>query len=53
VTRPITLDVRLLNLVAHEMRGPLTVFRAYLSLLREGSLADPDEALRAMEAKAG
>ena len=49
---PITLDVSLLNLVAHEMRGPLTVFRGYLSLLRDGSLADLEEALQVMEAKA-
>ncbi len=49
---PTTIDLSLLNLVAHEMRGPLTIFRGYLALLREGSLADPDEALRVMEAKA-
>jgi signal transduction histidine kinase len=52
VTIPAALDVSLLNLVAHEMRAPLTVFRGYLTLLREGSLSDPEEALQVMEAKA-
>jgi two-component system phosphate regulon sensor histidine kinase PhoR len=52
VTIPTALDVSLLNLVAHEMRAPLSVLRGYLSLLRDGSLPDSDEALRVMEAKA-
>jgi signal transduction histidine kinase len=52
VTIPAALGASLLNLVAHEIRAPLTVFRGYLSLLREGSLADPEEALQVMEAKA-
>jgi signal transduction histidine kinase len=52
VTIPAALDVSLLNLVAHEMRAPLTVFRGYLALLREGSLREPEEALQVMEAKA-
>jgi signal transduction histidine kinase len=52
VTISAAVDVSLLNLVAHEMRAPLTIFRGYLALLREGSLSDPEEALQVMEAKA-
>lgn len=37
-------DTSLLNLVAHEMRGPLTVFKGYLDLLRD---ARADDSLRA------
>jgi signal transduction histidine kinase len=34
----------LLNLVSHELRGPLTVIRGYLSMLDEGAFGDlPDE----------
>lgn len=29
-------DVSLLNLVAHEMRAPITIFKGYLSMLRGG-----------------
>jgi two-component system, OmpR family, phosphate regulon sensor histidine kinase PhoR len=52
--RPALLDASLLNLVAHEMRAPLAVFKGYLAMLRDEQL---DEALRAgavsaMEAKA-
>ncbi len=47
-----TLDVSLLNLVAHEMRAPLAVFKGYISMLRDGSVSDLDEALRVMETKA-
>lgn len=47
-----TSDLSLLNLVAHEMRAPLTVIKGYLSLLGEGSLADHAEAIRVMETKA-
>jgi signal transduction histidine kinase len=46
-----TSDSSLLNLVAHEMRAPLTVIRGYLSLLSEGSLPDPAEAIRVVETK--
>jgi signal transduction histidine kinase len=31
-----------LNLAAHELRGPLGVIRGYLSLLRDGSIQDAD-----------
>ena len=44
-----------LNLAAHELRGPLTVIRGYLSLLREGELNDGEvvnrTVLPALEAK--
>ena len=48
-----TLDITLLNLVAHEMRAPIALFKGYLSMLGEGSLSEPDvnEALRVMEMK--
>jgi signal transduction histidine kinase len=45
-------DSSLFNLVAHEMRGPVTVIRGYLSLLREGALLDLGEVARVMDAKA-
>jgi signal transduction histidine kinase len=35
-----------LNLAAHELRGPLAVIRGYLSLLEDGSLRGPDEVAR-------
>jgi signal transduction histidine kinase len=38
------IDTSLLNLVAHEMRGPLTVFKGYLDLLRD---APADDSIRA------
>ncbi len=38
------IDTGLLNLVAHEIRGPLTVFKGYLDLLRD---APADDSLRA------
>src|SRR2546429_705732 len=34
------------------MRAPIAVFKGYLSLLRDGSLDDPIDAIEAMEAKA-
>jgi signal transduction histidine kinase len=48
------IDTSLLNLVAHEMRGPLTVFKGYLEILRDER---SDDAVRAgaviaLEAKA-
>lgn len=48
------LDFSLLNLAAHEMRVPLTVFRGYLSMLRDGSLDDAarEDAIHMMETKA-
>lgn len=54
MTAPATLDVSLLNLVAHEMRAPITVFKGYLSMLSEGSLSSIEavEAIRVMESKA-
>jgi signal transduction histidine kinase len=35
--------VRFLNLVSHELKGPLTVAAGYLSLLREGTFGPPPE----------
>jgi signal transduction histidine kinase len=52
VTSATTLDVSLLNLVAHEMRAPIAVLKGHLSMLRDGSLNDPVEAMEVMEAKA-
>src|SRR5262252_7504106 len=46
------LDVSLLNLVAHEMRAPLTVIRGYASMLRDGSLSDVASATGAIEGAA-
>jgi len=46
------LDVSLLNLVAHEMRAPLTVIRGYASMLRDGSLSDVAGAMGAIEGAA-
>jgi two-component system phosphate regulon sensor histidine kinase PhoR len=48
------LDTSLLNLVAHEMRGPLAIFRGYLSMLRDdqSDASLRDGAVLAMEAKA-
>jgi two-component system phosphate regulon sensor histidine kinase PhoR len=48
------LDTSLLNLVAHEMRGPLAIFRGYLSMLRDDQSDDAlrEGAVLAMEAKA-
>lgn len=47
------LDTSLLNLVAHEMRGPLATFKGYLSMLREDQADDSlrQGAVLAMEAK--
>ncbi len=49
-----TLDVSLLNLVAHEMRAPITIFKGYLSMLRDGTLDETAffDAVRVMETKA-
>jgi signal transduction histidine kinase len=49
-----THDFSLLNLVAHEMRGPLTLIEGYLSMLRDGDLEGEQraEAVRVMDAKA-
>jgi two-component system, OmpR family, phosphate regulon sensor histidine kinase PhoR len=54
VTAIASLDVSLLNLVAHEMRAPLAVIKGYLSMLGEESSSEPElrEALRAMASKA-
>ena len=48
-----TLDLSLLNLVAHEMRAPLTIFKGYVSMLRDGSIDDSTfwDVLRVMEEK--
>jgi len=35
-----------LNLAAHELRGPLAVIRGYLSLLEDGSIQDPQAVAR-------
>ena len=35
-----------LNLAAHELRGPLAVIRGYLSLLEDGSIAGPEAVAR-------
>ncbi|HSR25917.1 MAG TPA: GAF domain-containing sensor histidine kinase, partial [Candidatus Eisenbacteria bacterium] len=35
-----------LNLAAHELRGPLAVIRGYLSLLEDGSISGPEQAAR-------
>ncbi|MDQ6918399.1 MAG: HAMP domain-containing histidine kinase [Candidatus Dormibacteraeota bacterium] len=38
-----------LNLASHELRGPITVIRGYLSMLERGSLGEiPESALRAL-----
>lgn len=38
-----------LNLASHELRGPITVLRGYLSMLERGSLGEiPDEARKAL-----
>jgi len=53
VTATASLDVSVLQLVAHEMRAPLAVLKGYLSMLREDSPGGwpAEEAMPAMEAK--
>jgi len=45
MTATATLDFSLLNLVAHEMRAPLTVIKGYSSMLRDGTLSDVGETM--------
>lgn len=47
-------DLSLLNLVAHEMRAPVTLIEGYLSMMRQGELAGNalEEALRVVDVKA-
>lgn len=45
-------DTTLLHLVAHEIRAPVAVIRGYLSLVRDGSAVDLNDAMRVMESKA-
>ncbi|HEV1997696.1 MAG TPA: HAMP domain-containing sensor histidine kinase, partial [Candidatus Dormibacteraeota bacterium] len=46
------LKTEFMKLASHELRGPLTIIRGYLSMLADGSLADVDPVLPVLVSKA-